>query len=118
MVDVDVVVLGGGVCGVLAAQKLKEAGFTVKLVEKRENYGGVWSYRANPYSHLQVRPSLYGCRSGLLYMVAGRHKHYLIVRPKVLIGTKVRSVCSTAHSQYSTLSLLTSAGLCCSVPVA
>ena len=51
----DVVVVGGGVCGVLAAQKLGEEGLTYKVVERLEDFGGVWTYRANSYSHLQAR---------------------------------------------------------------
>ena len=53
--DVDVVVIGGGVCGVLAGQSLGAEGFTYKIVERDQDYGGVWTYRANSYSHLQVK---------------------------------------------------------------
>lgn len=54
---VDVLVIGGGVCGVLAGYELRQAGFSYRIVEKRDDYGGVWSYRANEYSHLQVSPA-------------------------------------------------------------
>lgn len=54
MEDVDIVVVGGGVCGVLAARRFAQEGFTYKIIERNNDYGGVWAYRANEYSHLQV----------------------------------------------------------------
>ena len=54
MQDVDVLVVGGGVCGVLAGRRFAREGWTYKIIEKNTDYGGVWAYRANNYSHLQV----------------------------------------------------------------
>ena len=39
----------------LAGQSLGEEGFTYKIVERDQDYGGVWACRANSYSHLQVK---------------------------------------------------------------
>ncbi len=54
MEEVYVTVVGGGVCGVLAAQRFGKENLSYKIIEKGEDYGGVWAYRANDYSHLQV----------------------------------------------------------------
>lgn len=55
MAECDVTIIGGGVCGVLAGQRSAQEGWTYKIVEKAEDFGGVWAYRANSYSHLQVQ---------------------------------------------------------------
>lgn len=54
MRDIDVLIIGGGVCGVLAGARFAREGFSYKIIEKNHDYGGVWAYRANGYSHLQV----------------------------------------------------------------
>ena len=57
MEDCDITIVGGGVCGVLAGQRFAREGFTYRILEKASDYGGVWAYRANSYSHLQVKIS-------------------------------------------------------------
>ncbi|MEE8335221.1 MAG: FAD-dependent oxidoreductase, partial [Candidatus Neomarinimicrobiota bacterium] len=37
----DVVIIGGGISGLTSAFRLKSAGFSVKLLEKSEKFGGV-----------------------------------------------------------------------------
>ena len=37
----DVVILGGGVCGLYAARRLAQAGVRVSIVEKEPNFGGL-----------------------------------------------------------------------------
>ena len=54
MADVDVLIVGGGICGVLAGRRFAQEGLSYKIIERNGDYGGVWAYRANDYSHLQV----------------------------------------------------------------
>ena len=49
-----VVVVGGGICGVLAAQRLAQENIDFIIVERGNGFGGNWLVRANSYSHLQV----------------------------------------------------------------
>ena len=58
MEQTDVLIIGGGICGVLAAQQCKERGIRFRLIDRCEDYGGVWAFRANSHSHLQVRVCL------------------------------------------------------------
>lgn len=51
---VDVVVIGGGLCGVLAGQRCTMEGLSYTIVEKEDDFGGVWGTLANNHSHLQV----------------------------------------------------------------
>lgn len=51
---VDVVVIGGGLCGVLAGQRCTMEGLSYTIVEKENDFGGVWGTLANKHSHLQV----------------------------------------------------------------
>ena len=37
----DVVILGGGVCGLYAARRLTQAGMSVSIVEKESRFGGL-----------------------------------------------------------------------------
>ena len=55
MAEVEVAILGGGICGVLAAQQCTEKHMTFRILERMQTLGGVWSFRANTHSHLQVR---------------------------------------------------------------
>ena len=70
MEQTDVLIVGGGICGVLAAQQCKERGIPFKLIERCGDFGGVWAFRANAHSHLQVtcRPHLN--KSWVLFLVA------------------------------------------------
>ena len=43
VVELDALIVGAGFGGVYQLKKLREQGFTVKLVESGTNYGGVWS---------------------------------------------------------------------------
>jgi len=40
--EVDVLVVGAGFGGVYQLKKLRDAGFSVKLLESGSDYGGVW----------------------------------------------------------------------------
>ena len=53
---VDVVIVGGGLCGVLAAHRCHESNLSYCLVERQSDFGGVWASLANEHSHLQVKP--------------------------------------------------------------
>lgn len=52
---VDVAILGGGLCGVLAGQRCAIQGIKYRIIERGDDFGGVWSTLANDHSHLQVR---------------------------------------------------------------
>lgn len=51
---VDVAILGGGLCGVLAGHRCFEEGLTYTIIERENDFGGVWGTLANNHSHLQV----------------------------------------------------------------
>ena len=51
---VDVAVLGGGLCGVLAGQRCFQEGLSYTIIERESDFGGVWGTLANNHSHLQV----------------------------------------------------------------
>ena len=53
--QIPVVIIGGGVCGLLAADRCLREGIDFVLFERGEEYGGNWVVRANTYSHLQAR---------------------------------------------------------------
>ena len=54
---VDVCIVGGGICGILAAQGCVERGLSFVVLEQGEALGGCWQTLANSYSNLQVRQS-------------------------------------------------------------
>lgn len=49
---VDVVIIGAGITGVYAANRLKEAGIAYTILEKRDRVGGIWSKYANTTSQV------------------------------------------------------------------
>lgn len=53
--QIPVVIIGGGVCGLLAADRCLRVGIKFLLFERAGEYGGNWHARANTYSHLQAR---------------------------------------------------------------
>lgn len=53
--EVSVAIIGGGVCGVLAAQRCAQEKLSYKIFERCSDFGGNWFVRANSYSHLQAR---------------------------------------------------------------
>ena len=56
--DIDVVVLGGGFAGLIAATRLKEAGITnYRIVEHAGDFGGAWYW--NRYPGIQVDTESY-----------------------------------------------------------
>ena len=54
--QVPVVIIGGGICGLLAAERCVREGIAFVLFERSDVFGGNWVVRANTYSHLQARP--------------------------------------------------------------
>ncbi|MEM6412592.1 MAG: NAD(P)/FAD-dependent oxidoreductase [Pseudomonadota bacterium] len=54
-----VVVIGGGLGGLLAAIKLKEAGYTFTLLEKNQSVGGTWHENKYPGCSCDVPVALY-----------------------------------------------------------
>ena len=53
--QIPVIIVGGGVCGLLAADRCLREGIDFVLFERGEEHGGNWLVRANTYSHLQAR---------------------------------------------------------------
>ena len=49
---VDVAIVGGGITGIYAANRLKKAGISYAIVEKRDRVGGIWSQYANTTSQV------------------------------------------------------------------
>jgi cation diffusion facilitator CzcD-associated flavoprotein CzcO len=56
--QVEVAIIGGGICGVLAGREATERKLSYVILEREEMYGGNWHSLANSYSQLQVRPSM------------------------------------------------------------
>ena len=54
--QIPVVIIGGGICGLLAAERCVREGIDFTLFERNDDFGGNWVVRANTYSHLQARP--------------------------------------------------------------
>lgn len=53
--QIPVVIIGGGICGLLVAERCVREGINFLLFERGDDFGGNWFVRANSYSHLQVR---------------------------------------------------------------
>ena len=52
--SVDVLVVGGGICGVLAGQRCAAKGLSFRIVDRGTDFGGTWVSLANAHSQLQV----------------------------------------------------------------
>ena len=52
--SVSVLIVGGGVCGVLAGQRCAAKGLSYRIVDKGTDFGGTWLSLANAHSQLQV----------------------------------------------------------------
>jgi thioredoxin reductase len=50
--NVDVTIIGAGITGIYAANRLKEAGLSCAVLEKRDRVGGIWSQYANATSQV------------------------------------------------------------------
>ncbi|CAK0786243.1 hypothetical protein CVIRNUC_009456 [Coccomyxa viridis] len=57
--QIPVVIIGGGICGLLAAERCVREGISFTLFERNDDFGGNWVVRANKYSHLQAHAALY-----------------------------------------------------------
>jgi cation diffusion facilitator CzcD-associated flavoprotein CzcO len=57
---VDVAIIGSGITGIYAANRLRKAGLSCAILEKRDRVGGIWSQYANTTS--QVNSSECGYR--------------------------------------------------------
>ena len=45
----DVIVLGAGISGLVAAKCLRESGLSVVVLERTGEVGGLWTFRENDY---------------------------------------------------------------------
>jgi cation diffusion facilitator CzcD-associated flavoprotein CzcO len=58
--EVDVVVIGGGFGGLLAAARLKEAGLeSVRIIEKGGDFGGTWYWNRYPGAQCDIEAYIY-----------------------------------------------------------
>ena len=57
--SVDVIIVGAGVTGLYAANKLQENGISVCLVDKEDKVGGIWSLYANDTSQVNTSEGAY-----------------------------------------------------------
>ena len=53
-VATDVVIVGGGISGVLAARRCHDAGWPYVIIERDDDFGGIWAHLANKHSDLQA----------------------------------------------------------------
>ncbi len=53
--ETEMVIVGGGICGILAAKQCHDRGMKYVVIEKEAKLGGVWHTMANGTSFLQVR---------------------------------------------------------------
>jgi hypothetical protein len=56
---VDVVIIGGGVIGLYAAERLRQEGISFCVFEKRDRIGGIWSAYANTTSRVNTSEGAY-----------------------------------------------------------
>ena len=57
--EVDVVIVGAGITGLYAADRLSKAGISTVVLEKREKVGGIWSMYANRTSQVNSSECAY-----------------------------------------------------------
>jgi hypothetical protein len=57
--SVDVVIVGGGITGLYAANRLQQSGISFCVLEKREILGGIWSLFANATSRVNTSECAY-----------------------------------------------------------
>ena len=50
----DVAIIGGGVVGVIAANRMRERCIDYRVIERLHDFGGVWHTHSNNHSTLQV----------------------------------------------------------------
>jgi hypothetical protein len=57
--EVDMVVVGAGVAGIIAAHKFQKRNISLKVLEKTSKIMGCWQAFANPTSHVAVTEATY-----------------------------------------------------------
>jgi heterodisulfide reductase subunit A-like polyferredoxin len=53
-IETEFVIVGGGICGILAAKQCSKRQWPYVMIERNPELGGVWSTLANRHSYLQV----------------------------------------------------------------
>ena len=53
----EVAIIGGGICGILAAKGCRDRNLPYRLIERGDDLGGNWMTLANGHSYLQASPS-------------------------------------------------------------
>lgn len=78
----DIVIVGGGFGGVLAAGRLREAGFTnIRVIEKGSEFGGTWYWNRYPGAMCDVESY---CYLPMLETVGTVPKHRYSYAPEIL----------------------------------
>ena len=54
----EMVIVGGGICGILAAKQCHDRGMKYVVIERENALGGVWHTMANDTSFLQASGAL------------------------------------------------------------
>jgi 5-methyltetrahydropteroyltriglutamate--homocysteine methyltransferase len=111
----DVVVVGGGVVGLLAAKKLLDAGIDVCLVEKEWHVGGIWTTFANDTSQVNSSEGSYRIFEDYRKRANRDHSSTTEVRADILLianelkdkkrlftNTRVENVCPSGASPSPT----------------
>lgn len=93
-------IIGGGICGLLAAERCVREGIKFLLFERGDDYGGNWVVRANTYSHLQASSDIIDC--GVHCQDSRkRFRQYTIALAHILrsdVDISVSSLCTQAHA--------------------
>jgi len=58
--DYEVVVIGAGITGIYLLHRLREAGFSVRLLEAARGVGGVWCWNRYPMARFDSQSYVYG----------------------------------------------------------
>jgi heterodisulfide reductase subunit A-like polyferredoxin len=58
VLETEILVVGGGICGILAAKECADRRWPYIVVDRNKELGGVWSTLANRHSYLQARIAL------------------------------------------------------------
>ena len=58
-ISADVIIIGGGFGGCYALHQLREAGYSVKLIEAGSDFGGVWHFNRYPGARVDSEVPLY-----------------------------------------------------------
>jgi monoamine oxidase len=92
----DVIIIGGGLAGIAAAQRLTQAGRRVALVDARDRLGGrVWTVRDDRIDHpVELGAEWFDSYGTIHRLLAGRHSPMPLATGKFLrrVGKELRDI--------------------------